>query len=301
MDQIAGHYLIGEKLGEGAFAVVYKGRDIRLNRKVAIKILRGNRPEGISTWARLLAEGQASSALNHTNICRLYDIGEEQETDYVVYELIEGQTLKSLINSGPLPLGIALHNARQIASALAHAHAAGILHCDLTSSNVMVTVSGDVKVIDFGLAKPLDRDDIRTVKKSDSSLDKAGWLGGTLPYLAPEMLHGGDATAQTDIWSLGVLLYEMLTGHFPFAGRTLYEVSMAIMIAAVVPLPKRIPVTLRAIVYRCLSKDKSLRYKSALAVQRHLNAELEIMVPRASSSINRALAKLLVVLGSVHF
>ena len=290
MDRIAGHYLIEEKLGEGSFAVVYKGRDVRLNRKVAIKVLRENHSGDVSAWARLLAEGQASSALNHPNICRLYDIGEEQETAYVVYELIEGQTLKSILKSGPLPYRIALWDASQIAAALAHAHSAGILHRDLTSSNMMVTPSGVIKVIDFGLARSISEGDVSEAKKSHSSMEEAGWIGGTLPYLAPEVLHGEGTTVQSDLWSHGVILYEMLTGRLPFTGRTLFEVSVAIMIGDIVPLPNEIPSSLRAIVYRCLAKNKGVRYKSAHAVQRHLDAELEIIAPRALPRIIGGLA-----------
>jgi eukaryotic-like serine/threonine-protein kinase len=292
--QVADHYLIEEKIGEGAFAVVYKARDVRLNRPVALKVLKRNRVQDDTSWARLLAEGRAASALNHTNICKLFDIGEEQDLDYVVLELIEGQSLKAILRSGPLPTKVALRQGAEIAEALAHAHSAGVLHRDLTSSNILVTHSGTVKVIDFGLAKFAEPDEINEAKRSLSSLGEAGWLGGTLPYMAPELLHGETATAQSDIWSLGVLLYEMLTGSLPFVGGTMFELSMAIMIKGIEPLSQHIPPSLRGIVCRCLAKDRTDRYQSAFAVYCHLQAELSAL------DVNAAVSRLNLVWKQPH-
>lgn len=280
MDDFADRYLLQEEIGKGAFATVYQARDIRLNRTVAIKVLRRDRSEKELSFARLLSEGRAASILNHENICKLHDIGTDQDRDYVVLEHIEGRTLKRTLASGPLPVKIVLGQGSEIASALAHAHAAGILHRDLTPSNVMVTLSGHIKVIDFGLARLVEKKDIFEVRESSSSLEEAGWLGGTLPYLAPEVLHGKKATPQSDIWSLGVILYEMLMGNPPFSGHTLFEVSMAIMAEKVNPLPQQFPPGLRGIVYRCLARDIRDRYRLASTVIDHLLAE------RASSEVN---------------
>lgn len=274
MDQLADHYFLEEEIGKGAFAIVYKARDIRLNRTVAIKVLREDRPKKELSFARLLSEGRAASALNHENICKLYDIGADQDIDYVVLEHIEGQTLKVVLASGPLPIKVALEQGSEIAGALANAHESGILHRDLTPSNVMVTPSGHIKVIDFGLARSVADNEIIKARESWSSLEEAGGLGGTLPYVAPEVLHGKPATAQSDIWSLGAILYEMLTGNLPFPGHTLFEVSTAIMLGKMNPLPERIPAGLRGIVCRCLSRNTERRYQLASTAANHLRAEL---------------------------
>lgn len=275
--QIAGHYLIEEKIGEGAFAVVYRARDVRLNRQVALKILKRNKVGDVGSWAQLLAEARAASALNHANICGLYDIGEEQDLDYVVLELVEGQALRSILRSGALPAKVALRYGVEIAEALAHAHSAGVLHRDLTPSNVLVTPSGNVKVIDFGLAKILEPGEINQARKSLSSLAEGGYLGGTLPYMAPELLHGEAATVQSDIWSLGVVMYEMLTGNLPFTGRTMFEVSMEIMTGNMEPLSQHTAPGLRGIICRCLARCRADRYQSAFTVYCHLQAELSAM------------------------
>src|SRR5215472_114382 len=150
--KILGHYRVEEKLGEGSFGAVFRGEDLRLQRKVALKIphLRGD-SDG-EAWGRLLREGRAASALNHPNICAIYDIGEEDGIHYIAFEYVEGRTLKDMIGEGPLAALTALSYAGQIAAALAHAHSRGFIHRDLKSSNVIITAAGQAKLLDFGLA-----------------------------------------------------------------------------------------------------------------------------------------------------
>ncbi len=271
--QVVGHYYIDTKIGEGQFSIVYRGCDIRLGRMVAVKVLKEKHPEDSPTWGRLLHEARIVSTLNHPNICTLYDVGEEQDINYIVFELVEGKMLRAVLDSGPLPTRTAFLYAIQIAEAIAHTHAAGILHSDLASSNIMVTHAGRIKVIDFGLAKVMQEEIARQSKGSASSAQEIGWLAGTLPYMAPEILHGEAPTTQAGVWSLGVILFEMLTGKLPFAGRTSFELGMEIMTGSPDRLPSEIPVGLRSIVRRCLARDKERRYYSAVEVLRHLNSE----------------------------
>jgi eukaryotic-like serine/threonine-protein kinase len=271
--QVVGHYHIGTKIGEGQFSIVYRGRDIRLGRMVAVKVLKENHPEDSSIWGRLLREARIVSTLNHPNICALYDIGEEQGINYFIFELVEGKMLRAVLDSGPLPTGMVFQYAIQIAEAIAHTHAAGILHRDFKSSNIMVTPAGQIKVIDFGLAKVLEEGKAKQEENSHSSAQEIGWLIGTLPYMAPEILHGEAPTTQAGVWSLGVVLFEMLTGELPFTGKSPFELGMDIMIGKRKPLPMDIPAGLRAIIQRCLMHDRKYRYRSAADVLTHLQSE----------------------------
>jgi len=271
--QVIGHYYIDAKIGEGQFAVVYKGRDIRLDRVVAVKILKENHLQGGTTWGRLLREARIASTLNHPNICTLHDIGEEQDVNYIVFEFVEGKTLRAILESGPIPTQNVLQYGIQIAEAMAYAHGAGILHRDFKSSNIMVTPAGRIKVVDFGLAKLMEEEKVKQDEVSHSSAQEIAWLVGTLPYMAPELLHGEAATTQAGVWSLGVILFEMLTGQLPFAGRSPFELGMDIMTGKSKLLPMGIPAGLRSIVQRCLVRDKEYRYYSAIEVLNHLQSE----------------------------
>lgn len=271
--QVIGHYYIDAQIGEGEFSVVYKGRDIRLDRTVAVKVLKERHPQGSTTWGRLLREARIASTLNHPNICTLHDIGEEQDINYIVFEFVEGKTLRSVLESGPLPTKSCLIYAMQIAEAIAHANGAGVLHLDLKSSNIMVTPAGRIKLIDFGLARIMQEKRAMQSGGSGSSTQEIGWLAGTLPYMAPELLHGDAPTTQAGVWSLGVILFEMLTGQLPFVGRTPFELGMEIMMGSISQLPADIPAALRAIVHRCLVRNKECRYYSAVEVSNYLNSE----------------------------
>jgi eukaryotic-like serine/threonine-protein kinase len=291
--QVLGHYHIDAKIGEGKFAVVYKARDIRLNRTVAVKVLKEGYLEPDTAWGRLLREARIASAMNHPNICTIYDIGEEQDINYFVLEFVEGKTLRAVLDSGPLPVQHVFHFGMQIAEAKAYAHGAGILHRDFKCSNIMVTPTGRIKLVDFGLARLIEEERTRQDNGSHSSSQEIGWLVGTLPYMAPELLHGEKATTQSGVWSLGVILFEMLTGELPFSGQSPFELGMEIMTGPGKQLPTHIPAGLRGIVQRCLSRDKECRYYSATEVLNHLQSEFvtfqirAILANRPSSQDNR--------------
>ncbi|TAM83347.1 MAG: serine/threonine protein kinase [Acidobacteria bacterium] len=279
--QVLGHYHIDAKVGEGQFAVLYKARDIRLDRTVAVKVLKENSLQPDTTWGRLLREARMASILNHPNICILYDIGEDQDINYIVLEFVEGKTLRAILDSGPLPVQHAFHFGIQIAEATAYTHGAGILHRDLKCANIMVTPRGRIKLVDFGLSKLVEEERRKEGKASDSSAQEIGWLVGTLPYLAPELLHGEKATTQSGVWSLGVVLFEMLTGELPFSGQSPFELGMDIMTGTMKLLPMTIPAGLRAITQRCLARDKEDRYYSAVEVLNHLQSEYTTFQIRA--------------------
>jgi eukaryotic-like serine/threonine-protein kinase len=271
--QTLGYYQIDGKAGEGEFAVVYKGRDVRLNRTVAVKVLKDKHVQGSSVWGQLLCEARIVSALNHPNVCTLYDIGEEQDINYIVLEFVEGRTLRAILDSGPLPVQLVFHFAMQIAEAMAYTHGAGIMHQDFKSSNIMVTPTDRIKIIDFGLAKFMEEERTKREEGSYSSAQEIGWVVGTLPYMAPELLHGELATTQSGVWSLGVVMFEMLTGQLPFSGRSPFELGMDIMTRSAKQLPMDIPAGLRGIVRRCMVRDKEYRYRSAVEVLNHLQSE----------------------------
>lgn len=272
--QVLGHYRIDAKIGEGGFAVVYRGRDLLLERTVALKILKKNFTQDDLTWAHLLREARIASALNHPNICTLYDIGEDQDIHYLVSEFVEGKTLRAVLQSGPLPTYDVFRYGIQIAEAMAYIQGAGILHRDIGSRNIMVTPAGQIKMLDFGLAKFTQEQNAGQDRVSPSpEQDTGGWRVGALPYVAPELLHGDTATTQASIWSLGVVIFEMLTGELPFAGRTPFELAMEIMTGKPKSLPAHIPGGLRTIVHRCLMPDKEFRYSSAIEVFNNLQSE----------------------------
>ena len=260
---ILGHYRVEDKLGEGSFGAVFRGEDLRLHRKVALKIphLRGD-ADG-EAWGRLLREGRAASALNHPNICAIYDIGEEDGLHYIAFEYVEGRTLSDLVREGPLAALTALIYTGQVAAALAHAHNRGFIHRDLKSSNVVITAEGQAKLLDFGLARRLDSQTIEAMTQSRQSLADIGGAAGTLCYMAPEVLRGKPASVRSDLWSLGALLHESLCGKLPFQGETPFELSLSIMLEAPQPLPPEIPAAARAVVVKCLQKEPTKRYESA--------------------------------------
>src|SRR5436190_5511738 len=216
-----GPYKILSLIGAGGMGEVYKAQDTRLNRTVAIKVL----PQEISAKpeakARLEREAQVIAALNHPHICTLYDVGEQDGTNFLVMELLEGETLAQRLERGPLPIDQELRFAIEIADALDKAHRHGIVHRDLKPSNVMITKSG-VKLLDFGLAK-LRRADGAPIQglrdaSTDSGLTLQGTIQGTLQYMAPEQIHGREADARSDIFAFGALLYEMASGKRAFEG-----------------------------------------------------------------------------------
>ena len=261
--QTISHYQITEKLGEGGMGVVYRAEDTRLKRKVALKVIREGMLADSAARARLLREAQMASALNHPNVCTVYEVGESEGQAYISMELVEGQPLRSVIPAGGLPRDRVISYGLQIAEALAHSHDRGIVHRDLKSSNVMVTPEGRVKVLDFGLAKrPVDAPAGEEAERTATdTLTRAGVIVGTLSYVSPEALRGEPAVASTDIWSFGVLLYELATGRLPFQGESLFDLTAAVLREPAPELPEEIGAGLTAVIHRCLAKHAAQRYQ----------------------------------------
>jgi serine/threonine protein kinase len=266
--QILGHYHIDAKIGEGGMGVVYRARDEFLHRDVAIKVLSKGIVADSSARDFVLHEARSSSALNHPNVCTIYEVGELAGETFIVMELVEGKPLNGLVAGNGLPVESVLRYGVQIAAALAHSHGRNIVHRDLKSSNIVITSEGLVKVLDFGLAKHSEKDALEGVTQSISPVEfTAIGLTGTLQYMAPEVLRGQEADQLSDIWALGVVLYEAASGRLPFKGKTAFELSSAIFHELPAPLPAHIPLALWAVVQRCLAKEPVHRYQRAAEVQ----------------------------------
>jgi len=255
------HYEVVELLGEGGMGVVYKARDTQLNRFVALKTLPPG--EGAEGRSRLLEEAQAASALNHPNIVTVHQVIRSDEGDFIVMELVSGRTLDRIIPRHGLPLGEALRIAVQVASALEAAHAAGIVHRDIKPRNVAVEGGGRVRVLDFGLATLTagvgpDQDADLSALTTAAAVPAQG-PAGTLRYMSPEQIQGHPPDARSDVFSFGVLLYEMLTGRRPFDGDSNASVVAAVLKQEPAPLPDDVPPELGRLVRRCLRKDPARR------------------------------------------
>jgi tetratricopeptide (TPR) repeat protein len=258
-----GRYRIEVPLGAGGMGAVYRAHDPLLERRVAIKVLTS---EGVND---VLREARSASALNHPNVCTIYEVGRESDCAFIAMEYVEGRTLEGLIRQDPLSIASAVDYAMQIADALSHAHEHGVIHADLKSANILVSSKNRIKIVDFGLSR-----------RSEGSYDSATAntavtttvMAGTPYAMAPEQLRGVMPDMQSDVWSLGVVLFEMLAGTPPFSGTTLPELSSAILRDAAPPLPERIPAALRHVVERCLSKDTTHRFHNAGEVRAALEA-----------------------------
>ena len=255
-----GHYRIGEPLGAGGMGVVYRARDTRLERDVAIKVLHAATLGDDAARARFRKEALALARLNHPHIGTVFDFNTEHGVDFLVMELVSGESLDRKIAGRPLPEKEVIALGIQIASALEDAHEQRIIHRDLKPGNILVTPRGHAKVLDFGLARLL-----RPEAEADvtASLSETHAVAGTLPYMAPEQLRAQPADARSDIWALGVVLYEMAAGARPFKGHSGFELSAAILHEAPPPLPARVAAPLRAVIERCLEKDPGRRYQRA--------------------------------------
>ncbi len=267
-----GHYTIDARLGAGGMGVVYRAHDQRLQRTVAIKVM-SDTGSGSSAaeHARLLDEARASSALNHPNICTVYEVGEVAGKAFIAMEYVEGQPLAQLIGHDGLPVETVVRYGTQIADALAHAHGRGVIHRDLKTANIVINQSGAAKVLDFGLARRVEIRGGDVATQSIEILD-TGVLLGTLAYVAPEVLLGETADIRSDIWALGIVLYEIATGELPFKGRNEYDLTSAILRAPVQPFNPHVPPILRSIILRCLAKDPAQRYQHAGEVRAALEA-----------------------------
>ena len=265
-----GPYEIVEPIGSGGMGDVYRARDTRLRREVAVKVL-SHRLADPAAWERFQREARAASALSHPNICTVHDLGEAEGQPYLVMELLEGVTLKDHIGDRPLEPAAVVTLGVQIAEALDAAHGKGIIHRDIKPANVMIIGRRHVKVLDFGLAKQtLIGDQQATVTLE--SLSAVGTVMGTPQYIAPEVLQGARADARSDLWAVGVVLYQMLSGRLPFQGATMFELSSAILKEPMPPLPGKVPAALRAIVERCLEKTPADRFQNAAELRTALEA-----------------------------
>jgi Tfp pilus assembly protein PilF len=268
-----GPYEVLAPLGSGGMGEVYRARDTRLEREVALKVLPAAALGDETARARLVREARLASKLNHPHICTIHDVGESEGRTYVGMELVEGRPLSACLSDGPLPVEQVRRCGQQWADALAHAHVRGVVHRDLKSANVMVTPEGQIKVLDFGLAKRLTGEDLAdATTMSRPSLTEPGMVAGTLAYMAPEVLRGQSADARSDVWALGIVLYEIAAGRRPFQGQTGFELTAAILNEPVPPVPARVPGPVAGIVERCLAKEPGARYQRGAEVKAALEA-----------------------------
>src|SRR6266498_834749 len=292
-----GHYRVLSLLGSGGMGEVYLAEDTRLRRKVALKLLPAELTANRDRLRRFEQEAQAASALNHPNIITIHEIGQVDGLNFIVTEFIEGETLRQRLATGQMNLPAALDVASQVASALTAAHAAGIVHRDLKPENIMIRPDGLIKVLDFGLAKLTEPPTANVDSEAPTVArvnNKMGMVMGTAQYMSPEQARGLKVDARTDIFSLGVVLYEMLAGRAPFAGETTADIISVLLQKEPQPistLALDTPAKLQSIISEALRKDKDERYqtvKDLLIDLTTLKQELEFAAKLERSAPARA-------------
>jgi len=287
--QTISHYKVIEKIGQGGMGVVYKAEDTRLGRNVALKFLPEELQQDSTSRKRFLREAKSAAALDHPYICKIYEVGEEEGQSFISMEYIQGETLSQKLTEGPLPLKDALQTAVEIAEALEAAHKNDIVHRDLKPSNIMLTSDGHVKVMDFGLAKRVTPSEGQE-EEITTALTREGSTLGTLPYMSPEQVRGQEVDARSDIFSFGVVLYEMLAGVNPFKKGGHMETAKAVLSDTAPPLTRYtedIPLLLQHTLKKMLAKEPDQRYQLVHDVRTDLD---ELNVTSGESEVSATVA-----------